>query len=244
MAQKSISEEKMMSNMHRAVMPSLQSEENDNLANFIKNNIRYPLKPLLYGKNKGKVIVSYTISADGDIKNAKVIYSSDKSYSKEVFRLLNSTGKWTPGTWDSKNVNVKCNLTVEFNSPLHEDSNLRQAKVFYNGDLLPQNKIWYMADYIYLDQLCIINAKYSKALLGSNEKYSTIIINTEEKHSTEILRKLQNIDTNFYSLHIDDNQVDLNTWNKYLSAKKAVKFNIIAENNIQQSKFRAFLYTY
>lgn len=242
-AQKTISEEKMLLNTHRGNLPTMLAFDYVNLSDFIQNNIRFPLKPFLYGKKNGKVIINYTISADGQIKNARVKYSSDKSFSKEVFRLLNATGKWNPGQLDSKDVNVKYSIIVDFEAPLQQNYNLRQAKVIYNGDLLPKNKIWYLADQIYLDQISILDDKYSQALLGSKQSEPTIIVNTGGKYSDEILRKLSNIDTNYYRLFVDDNQVDRNKWNQCLSTEKVVKFNIIAENTADLSKFKALLYT-
>jgi len=94
-------------------------------------------------------MVSYVITSSGKIRNQRIIKSTDKSYSKEVFRLLNNISDWSPASLDYKNVNVKCTLKVEFNAPLESDLNLRDSVVIYNGIQLPKNKIWYMADHIY-----------------------------------------------------------------------------------------------
>jgi hypothetical protein len=245
MSQQTITQTNLLKSSNKT-FPTILSSEYADISEYINTNKKYPLKPLLYGKKSGEVTISYVITASGKIKNQRILKSTDKSYSKEVFRLLNEVTDWSPASLDDKNVSVKCTLKVEFDAPLESDLNLRNAIVIYNGIQLPKNKIWYMADHIYLDQLIILDNKQSQALFGRPLSNSTtIIINTKENvgSSTKpIYSKLKNIDSNYYSLYIDDKKVNIDSWKQALVSED-IKNLIIEKDSSLDQKLRARLAT-
>jgi len=244
MSQRTITQANLLKCSNKT-LPAILSNEFTDISEYINANKKYPLKPLLYGKKKGEVIVSYVITSSGKIRNQRIIKSSDKSYSKEVFRLLNNISDWSPASLDDKNVNVKCTLKVEFNAPLESNLNLRDAVVIYNGIQLPKNKIWYMADHIYLDQVILLDTKQSQALFGNPKSNpNTIIVNSEKnaRSSKLIYFKLKNIDSNFYSLYVDDEKVNIDSWKQAL-VKPDIKNFIIEKDTSSDQKLKARLVT-
>lgn len=225
------------------IEPSHRDFSNSNFSEYAYESKRFPLKPFLYGKKEGKVTLSFNVTPAGLVKDAQVVYSSDRSYTKEAFKILREAGMWNPGMRDGITTNMKCKLTVTFKAPIATNANLRQAKVIHEGKILPTNKIWYIADGIYLEQIMILDLKQSQALLGNDTKQPTIIIKENEgnrMYSEEIISKLNNIDSSIFNLYINDQEVDLNTWKQALKSHQHKNFYMDA-SYIKASKIKAKL---
>lgn len=90
------------------------------LLKYIQNNLQYP-EDARKSHLEGKVIVRFTITKDGKLKNVKVVRGISTSLDKEALRIVNSLPDWTPGeecysspdrTW--KKVEVIYTLPVAF----------------------------------------------------------------------------------------------------------------------------------
>lgn len=63
---------------------------------------------------QGRVMISFTIKADGSVANVKVTRSLDPALDKEAVRVVSSSPKWTPGKQRDRAVNVTYSLPVIF----------------------------------------------------------------------------------------------------------------------------------
>ena len=83
---------------------------------WIEKNIRYSDR-MKQAKAQGEVLASFTVDKKGKIKNMKIIDSFSPDASAEVFRLIASLGKWTPGQHNYKPVETSVTITVNFTLP-------------------------------------------------------------------------------------------------------------------------------
>ena len=80
---------------------------------FLAKNIKYPPKALR--KNiQGRVLVQFTVTKDGTIKQARVISDTPEILNAEALRIVNKMKPWKPGSLDDKPVNVFFTLPVMF----------------------------------------------------------------------------------------------------------------------------------
>lgn len=93
-------------------MPEFPGGENS-LKKFISNSIIYPEVAVEKGI-QGKVHVSFVVTQNGTIANAKVIKGVDPALNKEALRVVNSLPKWKPGKQRGKVVNVSYTVPINF----------------------------------------------------------------------------------------------------------------------------------
>ncbi len=93
-------------------MPEYPGGE-DAMKKFISENVKYP-EEAQKKKIEGKVFVSFIVSENGKVKNAKVARSIDPLIDKEALRVINSMPEWTPGKQRGKKVNVQFTLPINF----------------------------------------------------------------------------------------------------------------------------------
>lgn len=79
---------------------------------WIDENLVYPPEVMEEGIT-GRVIVQFTVTKEGEIKNAKVVRGRHPALDKEALRLVNSMPKWKPG---KEPKDVVYNLPVVFKS--------------------------------------------------------------------------------------------------------------------------------
>ncbi len=83
------------------------------LRQFIAQHIDYP--PVAQENGiQGKVYVTFVVSADGSVKNAKVVRGVDPVLDKEALRVVNAMARWQPGKQRGKNVNVSYTVPISF----------------------------------------------------------------------------------------------------------------------------------
>ncbi|QGY47094.1 TonB family protein [Maribellus comscasis] len=99
-------------------MPEFPGGENS-LRKYIANAIIYPEVAVEKGI-QGKVFVSFIVTKNGTIANAKIDHGVDPALDKEALRVVNSLPKWEPGKQKGQAVNV--NYTVPINFSMDEDS--------------------------------------------------------------------------------------------------------------------------
>lgn len=80
---------------------------------WIISNIKYPAEA---ARNKitGKVLVSFTVSASGKVKDVSVIRSASPSLNNEARRVISSMPDWKPAMKAGKTVDVQMRVPVEF----------------------------------------------------------------------------------------------------------------------------------
>lgn len=83
------------------------------LRKYIANNIEYP-KVAQDNGIQGKVYVTFVVSKDGSVANARIARGVDPALDKEALRVVNSLPKWMPGKQRGENVNVSYTVPINF----------------------------------------------------------------------------------------------------------------------------------
>lgn len=83
------------------------------LKEYLKSNVKYPAKAHKAGI-QGRVIVSFVVTKDGSISDAKVVRNVHPLLDNEALRVISAMPKWTPGTQRGKAVNVRFTVPVAF----------------------------------------------------------------------------------------------------------------------------------
>ena len=91
-------------------MPEFPGGESS-LQKYISNSIIYPEVAVENGV-QGKVFVSFVVTKNGAIANARVVGGVDPALDKEALRVVNTLPKWKPGKQRGQVVNVKFIGTV------------------------------------------------------------------------------------------------------------------------------------
>ncbi len=93
-------------------MPEYPGGE-DALRKFISSAVDYPEIAQEKGI-QGKVYVTFVVSADGSVKNAKIARGVDPVLDKEALRVVNTMPRWQPGKQRGKDVNVSYTVPISF----------------------------------------------------------------------------------------------------------------------------------
>lgn len=92
------------------VMPSFPGGEKA-MYKFIANTMMYPAVSQENGE-QGRVIVTFTVKADGTIQNIRVVRSVSPALDKEAIRIVKAMPRWNPGTRNG--IPVDADFTVPF----------------------------------------------------------------------------------------------------------------------------------
>jgi TonB family protein len=93
-------------------MPEFPGGE-EALRQHIANNVKYP-EDAIKNEITGKVYVTFVVSTDGSIANAKIARGVSPSLDAEALRVINGLPKWEPGTQRGKTVNVSYTVPINF----------------------------------------------------------------------------------------------------------------------------------
>lgn len=93
-------------------MPSFPGGAGE-MMKYLAANIKYP-KEAEEKNITGRVIVSFVVTATGDITNVNIVKPVHPSLDAEALRIVSGMPKWTPGMQSGKPVNVKFTLPVIF----------------------------------------------------------------------------------------------------------------------------------
>lgn len=93
-------------------MPEFPGGE-EALRNFIAQHIDYPDIAQENGI-QGKVYVTFVVSPDGSVKNAKIARGVDPVLDQEALRVVNTMPRWSPGKQRGKAVNVAYTVPISF----------------------------------------------------------------------------------------------------------------------------------
>jgi TonB family protein len=80
---------------------------------FVSKNVRYPARARENG-TQGKVIVSFTIRANGSIADTKVVRGVGDGIDEEAVRVLKLSPAWKPGFVKGKAVSVAFSVPISF----------------------------------------------------------------------------------------------------------------------------------
>ncbi len=83
------------------------------LRKYIANAIKYPAVAQGNGI-QGKVYVTFVVSKDGSVANAKIARGVDPSLDQEALRVVNALPKWKPGMQKGKAVSVSYTVPINF----------------------------------------------------------------------------------------------------------------------------------
>lgn len=83
------------------------------LSKFLAKSVKYPSEASKKGI-QGKVYVTFIVTTDGSVKNAKVVRGADPMLDAEALRVVNSLPKWAPGKQGGKEVAVQFTLPINF----------------------------------------------------------------------------------------------------------------------------------
>lgn len=93
--------------------PSFMGGDQNDFSKWVSQNLVYPEIAKENGVS-GKVILSFTLTADGKVTNVKVLKGIDAALDKEAVRVVSSSPKWTPGKQRDRAVKVQFIFPVHF----------------------------------------------------------------------------------------------------------------------------------
>ncbi|AHJ99609.1 hypothetical protein Hsw_4014 [Hymenobacter swuensis DY53] len=79
---------------------------------FLQQNMRYPEG----ATSTGRVLVTFTVAADGRVKDASIVKGLEPLLDQEVLRVIRKMPAWNPGNQQGKAVDVRYTLPVTFAS--------------------------------------------------------------------------------------------------------------------------------
>lgn len=105
---------------------------------FMSENVAFPQE--LHGTDiKGKVIVKFTVEADGTVTNAKVEKSLNPLIDSEVLKALQKMPRWSPATLKGQPVAADCFLPVKVDNKATDNTvQSNNANSSANRDKWPQ----------------------------------------------------------------------------------------------------------
>ncbi len=80
---------------------------------YIANTVKYPVVAQEKGI-QGKVYVSFVVTKDGGVADAKIARGVAPSLDQEALRVVNNLPKWQPGKQRGKAVNVSYTIPINF----------------------------------------------------------------------------------------------------------------------------------
>lgn len=83
------------------------------LRKFIANQVKYP-EEAQRNKIQGKVYVTFVVSKDGSVVDAKIARGVDPVLDQEALRVVGSLPKWKPGKQRGQAVNVQYTVPINF----------------------------------------------------------------------------------------------------------------------------------
>ncbi|MFA7491789.1 MAG: energy transducer TonB, partial [Mariniphaga sp.] len=83
------------------------------LRTFLTQNIHYPDIASKHGI-QGKVYVTFIVSDEGDVVNARIARGVDPVLDQEALRVVNSLPRWKPGYMRGKPVDVSYTVPINF----------------------------------------------------------------------------------------------------------------------------------
>ena len=93
--------------------PSFNGGDANEFSKWVNERLVYPEVAKENGV-QGRVMLQFTVGADGKVSNVKVLRGVDPSLDKEAVRVVSMSPKWTPGKQRDRNVKVTYTFPVIF----------------------------------------------------------------------------------------------------------------------------------
>ena len=93
--------------------PSFMGGDANTFSAWVNKNLVYPEVARENGVS-GRVILQFTVNANGSVTNVKVVRGVDPALDNEAVRVISSSPKWTPGKQRDRSVPVTYNFPVVF----------------------------------------------------------------------------------------------------------------------------------
>ena len=93
--------------------PKFQDGEPNAFIRWIYSELKYP-EQAVQENLEGKVVMQFTISKDGSVKNVKVMRSTHPSFDEEAVRVIKSSPKWEPAKVKGEPVDIVYTMPVVF----------------------------------------------------------------------------------------------------------------------------------
>ncbi len=87
----------------------------NSLNNYLNKNLKYPDK-LKNARIEGKIFVSYTISAEGNVTDVEVLFGEkeNKQFKEEAKRLISTLPRFNPAKKRGKAISSQYTMPIEF----------------------------------------------------------------------------------------------------------------------------------
>ena len=95
------------------VKPTFDGGDVNEFARWVNGNLIYPEKAVT-GGIQGRLVLQFTVCADGKVRDAKVLRGLDPDLDAEALRVVSASPDWTPGYVDGKAVNVSYTFPIIF----------------------------------------------------------------------------------------------------------------------------------
>ncbi|SEF87339.1 M56 family metallopeptidase [Parabacteroides chinchillae] len=116
------------------------------LLKFLGSNIKYPKEAQEKGI-QGRVICSFIVDSEGDIRDAQIVRGVDPSLDTEALRVVGLSPKWTPGMQRGKAVPVKYTIPVTFSLQRSNNQSSESGKV-QTVEQNPGNTVFRMVEHM------------------------------------------------------------------------------------------------
>ena len=93
-------------------MPEYRGGRNAMLQ-YLTNNVEYPKMDLMAGL-QGKVVSSFVIDKNGDVRDVRIIAPVSPEIDRETVKLIKLMPKWKPGRLNGNAVNVRLTVPLQF----------------------------------------------------------------------------------------------------------------------------------
>ena len=93
-------------------MPEYRGGRNAMLQ-YLINNVEYPKRDLMAGL-QGKVVSSFVIDKNGDVRDVRIIVPVSPEIDRETVKLIKLMPKWKPGKLNGNTVNVRLTVPLQF----------------------------------------------------------------------------------------------------------------------------------
>lgn len=85
----------------------------DGWTKYLYHNLTYPEKELRK-RIEGRVLVQFVVTAEGKVRDVKVLHSVSPGLDAEAMRVVKKSRGWNPGIKDGKPVNTRFTVPIRF----------------------------------------------------------------------------------------------------------------------------------
>ncbi len=166
--------------------PKLKEKGGD-VQKFLRKEIDYPIEAIAIAK-EGDVLVTFVVTANGNMVNPHIEKSLSESLDKEALRVVSLMKYWKPGVADGKKVDTKMTIPVHFYLSDENKQLSQQLKPFYEGGrkpplfILDKKKVTGLSviEYYNVKSVRVIKGKKAIELYGEDGRNGVVVIETKQ----------------------------------------------------------------